>query len=208
MFVELVFLERGKQLCRGMISCRSGERTKSFSVANGLEFAVAHRPENSACALTIVCKRSGDPLYEASLRIGADTSEDWKSVELSATHTLTFRKKPDSTDKLLAASPSQIEELVPNMGACFASDRITVDGARVRYMYRAEPEFPEDSGWRFFADDEAADDPYSHAIHDVNTIANCDRTIISLLDAPPGSRFVRHPETGKLVPGSTPPPAA
>lgn len=206
MFVELAFFDRGKQCARGMISCRSGERTKSFS-ADDLEFIVTHRPQQSVYALTIVCKRFNERLYETSLRIGADTSEDWKSVELSKTHTLTFRRKPDSSDKLLAVSPSQIEALV-HEGACFASERITVEGARVGYMYRAEPDFPEDSGWRFFAGDEADIDPYSHGIHDVNTIANCDRDIISLLDAPPGSRFVRHPATGELVPGSTPPSAA
>ena len=44
-------------------------------------------------------------------------------------------------------------------GGCFASDRITVDGLPVGYMYREIPDgespFGEyDSGWRFFAGDE------------------------------------------------------
>jgi hypothetical protein len=34
----------------------------------------------------------------------------------------------------------QIRRLIPNLGGCFASDRITVDGAPVGYMYREEPD--------------------------------------------------------------------
>ncbi|MCC8361803.1 DUF2185 domain-containing protein [Lysobacter sp. A6] len=32
-----------------------------------------------------------------------------------------------------------------------ASDRITVDDAKVGYCYREDPEDSVDSGWRFFA---------------------------------------------------------
>jgi hypothetical protein len=35
--------------------------------------------------------------------------------------------------------------------------------------------------------------------YDVNTIANYDRDIIPLLDAPAGSAFMRDPRTGKFV---------
>jgi hypothetical protein len=41
-------------------------------------------------------------------------------------------------------------DLVPQMGGCFATDKITVDGLRVGYMYREEPTEKMDSGWRFF----------------------------------------------------------
>lgn len=97
---------------------------------------------------------------------------------------------------------SEIRRLIPSMGGCFASDRITVDGARVGCMYREEPDFPEDSGWRFLAGDESdeyMDNPDNHAIYDVNTFANYDREIIPFLESPPGSRFIRDPETERLV---------
>jgi hypothetical protein len=40
-------------------------------------------------------------------------------------------------------------DLIPPMGFC-ATDKITVDGMNVGYMYREEPEDKMDSGWRFF----------------------------------------------------------
>ena len=46
----------------------------------------------------------------------------------------------------------QIKRLIPNMGGCFASDRVTVDGIKVGYMYREEPDKDLDSGWRFFSE--------------------------------------------------------
>lgn len=41
---------------------------------------------------------------------------------------------------------------------CFAKDRILVDGCKVGYMYREEPDVDcemADSGWRFTAGDES-----------------------------------------------------
>lgn len=96
---------------------------------------------------------------------------------------------------------SEIQRLIPNLGGCFASDRITVDGARVGYMYREEQDFPEDSGWRFLAGDESEeymDNSDNHGIYDVSTIANYDRDIIPFLEFPPGARFIRDCQ-GRLV---------
>lgn len=42
-------------------------------------------------------------------------------------------------------------DLVPQMGGCFATDKITVEGLKVGYMYREEPDDESDSGWRFFS---------------------------------------------------------
>ena len=80
------------------------------------------------------------------------------------------------------------------MGGCLTSDRITVDGLKVGYMYREEPDKDTDSGWRFFSGDETqeyADDPNNFAIYEVNTICNYDPAIIPLLDAPYGSALGR-----------------
>lgn len=89
---------------------------------------------------------------------------------------------------------SEIEELVPGRGWCLASDRITVDGCHVGYMYREAPSDEDDSGWRFFSGDESdsyANDPANLAMHDVNTIANYDSAIIPMLDCPAMSAFAR-----------------
>ena len=88
----------------------------------------------------------------------------------------------------------QIRQLIPSMGACYATDRITVDGAPIGYMYREQPGNDTDSGWRFFAGDESreyVDDAEHFAIYEVNTICNYDPAIIPFLDATLHSAFVR-----------------
>src|SRR5262245_58799394 len=97
----------------------------------------------------------------------------------------------------------KIRRLIPNMGGCFASHRITVDGAPVGYMYREQPDEDADSGWRFFAGDESqeyADTPANFAIFEVNTICNYDQAIIPFLDSPVGSVFGRVPGTDRFEP--------
>jgi len=87
----------------------------------------------------------------------------------------------------------QIKQLIPNMGSCIASDRITVDGMQVGYMYREKPE-KNGSGWCFFSGDESqdyAENPDHLSIYDVNTICNYDPAIIPYLNAPYGSAFGR-----------------
>lgn len=104
-------------------------------------------------------------------------------------------------------SAEQIRPLAPGHGACFATDRITVDGEPVRYMYREAPDNDVDSGWRFLAgtEDQAyLDDPANIGLYDVNTIANYDPDIIPLLDAPEGSAFERRIEDGEFVPVEDP----
>lgn len=108
--------------------------------------------------------------------------------------------------KRFRLDPDAAAEVAPGRGACIASDRITVDGARIGFLYREEPDYPSDSGWRFWAGDESpayADDAANFELFDVNTLANHDRDIVPLLDAPPGSAFARDPQ-GRLVP--VPPP--
>jgi hypothetical protein len=50
-------------------------------------------------------------------------------------------------DKAFKIPGDQIRRLIPNMGGGFASDRITVDGAPVGYMYREPPD--QDGDWPF-----------------------------------------------------------
>lgn len=97
----------------------------------------------------------------------------------------------------------KIRKLIPQMGGCLATDKITVEGSTVGYMYRDKPANPQDSGWRFFAGDE--DSRYinnisNHGVYDVNTICNYDINIIPFLDAPAGNAFEKDLETGKFLP--------
>ena len=108
----------------------------------------------------------------------------------------------DPRNKAFRIRADQIKELATGHGACIASDMITVDGRRVSFMYRETPEDDIDSGWRFFSgyeSQEYMDDPDNHALYDVNTIANYDRDIIPLLEAPFGSVFERVEGEGPLV---------
>jgi len=102
--------------------------------------------------------------------------------------------------KLAAAD---IKPLKLGLGACIASDRITVEGLPVRFMYRQQPTHPEDSGWNFFSgideDDEYMNNPDNFAIYDVNTIANYDPTILPFVDSPVGSVFERAEEKWRPV---------
>jgi hypothetical protein len=103
--------------------------------------------------------------------------------------------------KTFKLSAEEIAPIATDFGGCMASDRITVDGCRVGYMYRESPVDPRDSGWRFLAGDE--DDRYMadlsrHDVYDVNTIANYDPDILPFLRAPAGSAFERDPQ-GRLV---------
>jgi hypothetical protein len=97
-------------------------------------------------------------------------------------------------EKKFKMAPDQLKELVAPMGYCMATDRITVDGAKVGYMYREEPHNEEDSGWRFFSGDEDqdyCDDPDNLAFYDVNTIANYDPAIVPYLQSSINSSWAR-----------------
>jgi hypothetical protein len=75
-----------------------------------------------------------------------------------------------------------------------ATDKITVDGDPVGFMYRDQPEFEHDSGWKFLAgteDQDYAGDADNWLIYDVNTIANYDPTIIKYLESPIGTALER-----------------
>jgi hypothetical protein len=98
------------------------------------------------------------------------------------------------TNKIYKKPASEFVDLVPPMGACLASDKITVDGELVDYMYREEPSNNVDCGWRFFSGTETqeyVDNPDNSAFYEVNTIANCDPAIIPYLHLPIGVELER-----------------
>ena len=64
---------------------------------------------------------------------------------------------------------------------CFATNRIRVEGSKVGYCYREQPDGDWDSGWRFTAGDESEaymDDPNNAGIYKLNTICNDDPDIV------------------------------
>jgi hypothetical protein len=96
--------------------------------------------------------------------------------------------------KKFKLSAGEIQDIAPGHGACIATDMITVEGKRVRFMYREAPSDEVDSGWRFlsgYESDDYMNDAANHAVHDVNTIANYDRDIVPFLNAPVGSAYER-----------------
>lgn len=103
--------------------------------------------------------------------------------------------------KKFALRPEQIKPLAEGYGAAFATDYITVDGQKVGYMYREEPEDDIDSGWCFMAGHESQeymDDPENIGLYDINTIANYDPDIIPFLESPYETAFERNEETGEF----------
>lgn len=78
---------------------------------------------------------------------------------------------------------------------CIATDKITVEGFKIGYMYREKPnpKYP-DSGWRFFQGEESDEyikDVKNSGIYDLNTICNYDPSIIPLLKSPYGVCYYR-----------------
>jgi len=115
----------------------------------------------------------------------------------------------EATPKNFRLAASDIRPLIEGLGACYASDMITVEGYPVRFMYREEPDHETDSGWRFlsgYESDEYLDDPENLGIYDVNTVANYDPSIIPCLNAPIGSAFEKLPEQTSFVQVPSPEP--
>jgi hypothetical protein len=87
-----------------------------------------------------------------------------------------------------------VTDVIKPMGYCIASDRITVDGEKIGFMYREAREDDDDSGWRFIAGDETEEymeNNLNFMMFDVNYIANIDKAIIPYLTYKMGSEFER-----------------
>ncbi len=94
----------------------------------------------------------------------------------------------------IAIQVDDIPQHIKPMGFCVASNKITVDGEKVGYMYREEKVDDEDSGWRFLAgteDEEYAEDPANGKIFDVNIIAHHDPSTIPFLKLKIGTELER-----------------
>jgi len=94
-----------------------------------------------------------------------------------------------------------IRDLVSGMGYSLVSNKITVDGMPVGYMYREERMDKEDSGWRFLSGtetEEYLDDPDNSKALAVNVVANYDATIIPYLKRKIGTELERVEGTGEF----------
>ena len=102
--------------------------------------------------------------------------------------------------KKFKLSADEIKRMIPSIGAAIATDMIMVNGNKVDYMSRQQPEREDDSGWMFYGGGETQeyiDNPNNMAIYDVNTVANYDPDIIPFLTYPPGTEIERNAD-GKL----------
>lgn len=95
-------------------------------------------------------------------------------------------------EKQFLLKKEDIKPLIKPGFSCIASDRITIDGKKIGYMYRENPISKFDTGWRFFAGDEEekyTDNPNNFEIYELNTICNYDETIIPYLISEIGTSF-------------------
>lgn len=104
-------------------------------------------------------------------------------------------------EKTFKIKSENIKQLIQSIGGCMATDKITVNGELVVFMYREQPDFDSDSGWRFLSGTETqdyVDNADNWAIYDTNTIANYDKAIIPYLDLPIGTELGRVTGTDKF----------
>ena len=105
-------------------------------------------------------------------------------------------------EKQFLLKNDDIKSLIKLGFSCIASDRITVDGKKIGYMYRENPTSEFDTGWRFFAGDEDeqyTDNPDNFEIYELNTICNYDQDIIPYLMKPVGIKLERNDKEFKEV---------
>ena len=93
-------------------------------------------------------------------------------------------------------NPEEIERLTDIEGGCLASNKITVDGEKVGYAYREEPDnnFPNDSGWRFMSgteDEDYLENPDNFNVFELNTICNYDEAVLPILKSEIGTSFIK-----------------
>lgn len=95
-----------------------------------------------------------------------------------------------------------IRDLVKGWGYSIVSNKITIDGLPVGFMYREERMDKEDSGWRFLSGtetEEYLDDPDNSKAFAVNVVANYDPAILPYLKNGIGTEWERVEGTEEFV---------
>jgi hypothetical protein len=103
--------------------------------------------------------------------------------------------------KKLHIALDDIKPLATGLGTCIATDKITVQGLPVRFMYREQPIGSADSGWRFLSgleSDAYMENAKNQGAYDVNIIANSDPSVIPFLSAPIGAAFEKVEDGGEF----------
>ena len=75
---------------------------------------------------------------------------------------------------------------------CIATKTVTEQGQAVGFLYREEPVFENDSGWRFFTGeerDEYTDNPDNFTVCSMSDITKNNPDIVALLTRPQGSAW-------------------
>lgn len=106
-------------------------------------------------------------------------------------------------EKPFKISPENLKTLTNDNRGCVATDKITVEGMKVGFMYRDRPDedIENDSGWRFFSGTEEqdyVDDIRNSEILPINTVANYDPAILPYLKSKTGSEWERVEGTDKF----------
>ncbi|PMR68286.1 immunity protein Imm33 domain-containing protein [Halomonas heilongjiangensis] len=84
---------------------------------------------------------------------------------------------------------------------CFVTNNILYEGQSVGYLYREEPDYDDDSGWRFTTGtetDEYMDDSNNSSYVSLGAVLCIDDSFIQLLEREPGVAFVKD-EGGNFV---------
>lgn len=108
-------------------------------------------------------------------------------------------------DKVLKIKEEDLKTIIEDQRGCVATDKITVEGMKIGFMYRDKPDedIEKDSGWRFFSGTEEQDyvDDYKNSdIYTINAIANYDPAIIPYLKSKIGSELERVEGTDRFEP--------
>lgn len=94
--------------------------------------------------------------------------------------------------------PSQTEQYIKR---CFVTNNILYEGQPVGYLYREEPDYEDDSGWRFTTGtetDEYMNDPGNSSYVSLGAVLREDDSFVDLLDREADVAFVRDDE-GRFV---------
>lgn len=108
-------------------------------------------------------------------------------------------------DKNFKIKPENIKKIIDDSRGCVATDKITVEGMKIGFMYRDRPDedIENDSGWRFFSgteDQDYVDDIRNSEILPVNTVVNYDPAILPYLKSKVGTEWERVEGSDKFVP--------
>lgn len=106
-------------------------------------------------------------------------------------------------EKKFGIKQEDLKQVVNDNRGCVVTDKITVEGLKIGFMYREKPDedIENDSGWRFFSgteDQDYVDDYANSEILTINTVANYDPAILPYLKAKFGSEWERVEGTDKF----------